>query len=198
MTISLSHFPVHCSHLMVQHHIAHYIIAHYTIAHSLSSSELSATANDHMSCCSSEREALFRKHPLAAHVGETLLHVFVSIEMTGQGVEFEQKFNYRRPMYAVLQYVWSMKLHRDALKASVCQYLLGLSAMQHYLCLSCLVGREGGDAACSVLSVAFHLSRSSVRICRSLLLVLAVIASLEILSLHSNSLLFLHLPWSLL
>lgn len=63
----------------------------------------------------SERETLFRKHPLAAHVGETLLHVFVSIEMTGQGVEFEQKFNYRRPMYAVLRYIWTMKLHRDAL-----------------------------------------------------------------------------------
>ncbi|KAI0207125.1 Ubiquitin conjugation factor E4 A [Lamellibrachia satsuma] len=65
---------------------------------------------------SSEREALFRKHPLAAHVAETLLHVFVSIEMTGQGVEFEQKFNYRRPMYAVLRYIWTMELHRDALK----------------------------------------------------------------------------------
>ena len=46
----------------------------------------------------------------------TLLHVFVSIEMTGQGVEFEQKFNYRRPMYTILEYIWEIQVHRDAIK----------------------------------------------------------------------------------
>ena len=42
--------------------------------------------------------------------------MFVSIEMTGQGVEFEQKFNYRRPMYAILEYLWEIEIHRDAIK----------------------------------------------------------------------------------
>lgn len=42
-----------------------------------------------------------------------LLQVFVSIEMTGQSVQFEQKFNYRRPMYIVMQYLWKLPEHRN-------------------------------------------------------------------------------------
>lgn len=42
-----------------------------------------------------------------------LLHVFVSIEMTGQSVQFEQKFNYRRPMYIVMDYLWKITEHRN-------------------------------------------------------------------------------------
>ena len=42
--------------------------------------------------------------------------MFVSIEMTGQAVEFEQKFNYRRPMYLILDYIWEMELHQQALQ----------------------------------------------------------------------------------
>ncbi|XP_017794147.1 PREDICTED: ubiquitin conjugation factor E4 A [Habropoda laboriosa] len=42
-----------------------------------------------------------------------LLKVFVSIEMTGQSVEFEQKFNYRRPMYVVMEYLWKLPEHRN-------------------------------------------------------------------------------------
>lgn len=59
---------------------------------------------------------VFHNHPLAKHIAEKLLHVFVSIEMTGQSVAFEQKFNYRRPMYAVLEYIWEIPLHRKAIK----------------------------------------------------------------------------------
>nr|KAG5714930.1 hypothetical protein BaRGS_000418 [Batillaria attramentaria] len=62
------------------------------------------------------REQVFQKHPLIAHLAETLLHVFVSIEMTGQAVEFEQKFNYRRPMYLILDYIWEMDLHQQAIQ----------------------------------------------------------------------------------
>ncbi|XP_050319386.1 ubiquitin conjugation factor E4 A [Bactrocera neohumeralis] len=40
-------------------------------------------------------------------VVRSLLNVFVSIEMTGQSVQFEQKFNYRRPMYAIMEYLWT-------------------------------------------------------------------------------------------
>lgn len=65
------------------------------------------------------REQLFEKHPLIEHLAEKLLNVFVSIEMTGQGVQFEQKFNYRRPMYQVLHYIWEKDLHKKSLKVSM-------------------------------------------------------------------------------
>lgn len=45
-----------------------------------------------------------------------LLDVFVGIEMTGQSVEFEQKFNYRRPMYVVMDYLWKLEEHREVFK----------------------------------------------------------------------------------
>ncbi|KAL3875775.1 hypothetical protein ACJMK2_033692 [Sinanodonta woodiana] len=62
------------------------------------------------------REKLFTAHPLISHLAEKLFHVFVSIEMTGQSVRFEQKFSYRRPMYLVLEYIWEKNLHRRAIK----------------------------------------------------------------------------------
>ena len=48
---------------------------------------------------------LFTSYPHIQHLVPTLLHVFVSIEMTGTSVAFEQKFQYRRPMYIVLKYL---------------------------------------------------------------------------------------------
>lgn len=47
---------------------------------------------------------------------ESLLNVFVSIEMTGQSVQFEQKFNYRRPMYIVMDYLWQNEEHKEKFK----------------------------------------------------------------------------------
>lgn len=38
---------------------------------------------------------------------------FVGIEMTGQSVAFEQKFNYRRPMYIVMNYLWEIEEHAE-------------------------------------------------------------------------------------
>lgn len=64
------------------------------------------------------KEVLFTSHPLVNHVAEKLLHVFVSIEMTGQSVQFEQKFNYRRPMYMVLEHIWGMEVHKKAVKVT--------------------------------------------------------------------------------
>lgn len=62
------------------------------------------------------REQLFEHHALIDHLAEKLIHVFVSIEMTGQSVQFEQKFSYRRPMYQVLHYIWEKEVHRNAIK----------------------------------------------------------------------------------
>lgn len=59
------------------------------------------------------REQLFITHPYRQHIVSNLLKVFVSIEMTGQSVQFEQKFNYRRPMYVVMEYLWKLPEHRN-------------------------------------------------------------------------------------
>ena len=58
---------------------------------------------------------LFESHPLIEHLAPSLVNVFVSIEMTGEGVQFEHKFGYRRPMYVVLEYLWGRPLHRKIL-----------------------------------------------------------------------------------
>ena len=46
------------------------------------------------------------QHPDRLEIVPALLDVFVNIEATGQAVEFEQKFSYRRPMYDVMKYLW--------------------------------------------------------------------------------------------
>jgi len=63
-----------------------------------------------------QRQQLFRQCGQSKELVAALLHVFASIEMTGQGVAFEQKFNYRRPMYAVLKFLWSLPTYRQHLK----------------------------------------------------------------------------------
>uniref|UniRef100_A0A0P4VWG4 Ubiquitin conjugation factor E4 A n=1 Tax=Scylla olivacea TaxID=85551 RepID=A0A0P4VWG4_SCYOL len=59
------------------------------------------------------QEHLFQSHPLSSQLVSTLLNVFVSIEMTGQNVAFEEKFGYRRPMYEVMKYLWELPHHRQ-------------------------------------------------------------------------------------
>ncbi|XP_017069952.2 ubiquitin conjugation factor E4 A [Drosophila eugracilis] len=54
---------------------------------------------------------VFDNHPDRMKVVRSLLNVFVSIEMTGQSVQFEQKFNYRRPMYAIMEFLWTKPEH---------------------------------------------------------------------------------------
>ncbi|UJR37169.1 hypothetical protein I4U23_029878 [Adineta vaga] len=57
-------------------------------------------------------EAIFKEHPFIEHLPRVLLDVFVSIELTGQAVAFDQKFNYRRPMYEILEYLWKYEKQR--------------------------------------------------------------------------------------
>lgn len=68
---------------------------------------------------------LFLRHPHRLHIVENLLNVFVSIEMTGQSVQFEQKFNYRRPMYSIMEYLWKIEEQRE------CFNKLSLKAEAH-------------------------------------------------------------------
>ncbi|CAF0830173.1 unnamed protein product [Rotaria sordida] len=61
-------------------------------------------------------ERIFQEYPLIEHLPRVLLDVFVSIELTGQAVAFEQKFSYRRPMYDILEYLWKFDKHRTQIK----------------------------------------------------------------------------------
>ncbi|RNA43137.1 Ubiquitin conjugation factor E4 A [Brachionus plicatilis] len=71
-------------------------------------------------------EKIFLNHECSFLICDSLINVFVSIEMSGQSVQFEQKFNYRRPMYELFEYLWNLpsqssatakhRKHRDELK----------------------------------------------------------------------------------
>lgn len=53
------------------------------------------------------------------HLAEVLFTVFVSIEATGESVEFEQKLSYRQPMYKIIDYIWKLDVHRAAVEVSI-------------------------------------------------------------------------------
>ncbi|XP_064548843.1 ubiquitin conjugation factor E4 A isoform X1 [Drosophila montana] len=59
---------------------------------------------------------VFDSHTDRLQVVRSLLNVFVSIEMTGQSVQFEQKFNYRRPMYAIMEFLWTKEEHVECFR----------------------------------------------------------------------------------
>lgn len=59
------------------------------------------------------RERLFKEYANRQQIVVSLLEVFVGIELTGQSVQFEQKFNYRRPMYLVIDYLWEFGEYQE-------------------------------------------------------------------------------------
>nr|XP_060643012.1 ubiquitin conjugation factor E4 A [Anolis sagrei ordinatus] len=63
------------------------------------------------------RKRVFCSYPHAAYLAEALIKVFVDIEFTGDPHQFEQKFNYRRPMYPILRYMWGTDSYRESIKA---------------------------------------------------------------------------------
>uniref|UniRef100_A0A8B9YEH5 Ubiquitin conjugation factor E4 n=1 Tax=Bos mutus grunniens TaxID=30521 RepID=A0A8B9YEH5_BOSMU len=62
------------------------------------------------------RKRVFCNFPYASHLAEALIKVFVDIEFTGDPHQFEQKFNYRRPMYPILKYMWGTDTYRESIK----------------------------------------------------------------------------------
>ena len=58
------------------------------------------------------RERIFTEYKYRLEIIPCVLNVFVNIETTGQAVEFEMKFNYRRPMFEILKYVWKIDEYR--------------------------------------------------------------------------------------
>ncbi|XP_014904004.1 ubiquitin conjugation factor E4 A [Poecilia latipinna] len=63
-----------------------------------------------------QRERVFCSYVHAPQLAEALITVFVDIEFTGDPHQFEQKFNYRRPMYPILKYMWSKDSYRESIK----------------------------------------------------------------------------------
>lgn len=63
-----------------------------------------------------QRERVFCSYRHAAQLAEALITVFVDIEFTGDPHQFEQKFNYRRPMYPILKYMWTKDNYRESIK----------------------------------------------------------------------------------
>ncbi|XP_012510841.1 PREDICTED: ubiquitin conjugation factor E4 A [Propithecus coquereli] len=62
------------------------------------------------------RKRVFCNFPYAPQLAEALIKVFVDIEFTGDPHQFEQKFNYRRPMYPILRYMWGTDTYRESIK----------------------------------------------------------------------------------
>ncbi|XP_021027472.1 ubiquitin conjugation factor E4 A isoform X3 [Mus caroli] len=62
------------------------------------------------------RKRVFCNFPYAPQLAEALIKVFVDIEFTGDPHQFEQKFNYRRPMYPILRYMWGTDCYRESIK----------------------------------------------------------------------------------
>ncbi|XP_053308608.1 ubiquitin conjugation factor E4 A [Spea bombifrons] len=62
------------------------------------------------------RQQIFCSYRHAPHLAEALIKVFVDIEFTGDPHQFEQKFNYRRPMYPILRYMWGRDNYRQSIK----------------------------------------------------------------------------------
>ncbi|XP_054854437.1 ubiquitin conjugation factor E4 A isoform X2 [Eublepharis macularius] len=75
------------------------------------------------------RKRVFCSYLHAAHLAEALIKVFVDIEFTGDPHQFEQKFNYRRPMYPILRYMWGTDSYRKSIKALADYALENLEAM---------------------------------------------------------------------
>uniref|UniRef100_A0A667Y6W2 Ubiquitin conjugation factor E4 A n=1 Tax=Myripristis murdjan TaxID=586833 RepID=A0A667Y6W2_9TELE len=63
-----------------------------------------------------QRERVFCSYRHAPQLAEALITVFVDIEFTGDPHQFEQKFNYRRPMYPILKYMWGKDNYRESIK----------------------------------------------------------------------------------
>nr|XP_040039691.1 ubiquitin conjugation factor E4 A [Gasterosteus aculeatus aculeatus] len=63
-----------------------------------------------------QRERVFCSYRHAPQLAEALIAVFVDIEFTGDPHQFEQKFNYRRPMYPILKFMWGKDNYRESIK----------------------------------------------------------------------------------
>ncbi|XP_033641514.1 ubiquitin conjugation factor E4 A-like [Asterias rubens] len=74
------------------------------------------------------REKIFLEHPLLPLVSRSVLSIYIDIEFSGDAHAFDQKFNYRRPMYHILKYLWSLEPHKQSMKAIAEESLQSMEA----------------------------------------------------------------------
>ncbi|PIK56603.1 putative ubiquitin conjugation factor E4 A isoform X2 [Apostichopus japonicus] len=72
------------------------------------------------------RERMFKEHTLDVQLSHAVLSIFVDIEFTGDEHQFEQKFNYRRPMYKIIKYLWGLEKHKNCFKILAKEALLSI------------------------------------------------------------------------
>ena len=58
------------------------------------------------------KEKLFAEHPHREEFMEAILSIFVGIEMSGAYMRYGEAFSYRRPLYALMEYLFTMGNHR--------------------------------------------------------------------------------------
>jgi len=62
------------------------------------------------------------------HLTVSVFQLFVDIEFTGDPHQFEQKFNYRRPLYSILKFLWQKESGRNAAKKLALQSIDDIEA----------------------------------------------------------------------
>ncbi|CAL4064415.1 unnamed protein product [Meganyctiphanes norvegica] len=74
------------------------------------------------------REQLFTSHSASPHIVTAIIHVFVTIEVSAQAVAFEEKFNYRKPMYEIMKYLWGVPVHQERYKELASEALANMES----------------------------------------------------------------------
>ncbi|XP_028967843.1 ubiquitin conjugation factor E4 A [Galendromus occidentalis] len=82
------------------------------LAETLEALLITSDQNGQNSSISNSEVRCLLEQPVSDALAETLINVFVSIETNPQAVSFEEKFQYRRPMYLVLEQLWKLDKHR--------------------------------------------------------------------------------------
>jgi len=58
----------------------------------------------------------FERYQMVAPLTLSVIRLFVDIEFTGDPHAFEHKFNYRRPLYPILRFLWDDRRGKNAIK----------------------------------------------------------------------------------
>jgi ubiquitin conjugation factor E4 A len=61
-------------------------------------------------------EETFEKFQMVSQLTLSVIRLFVDIEFTGDPHAFEHKFNYRRPLYPILRFLWEDQRGKNAIK----------------------------------------------------------------------------------
>jgi len=74
------------------------------------------------------REENFAKFRYVENLTHSVIKLFIDIEFTGDPHQFEQKFNYRRPLYKIMKFLWADDRGRKAIATAA------ISAVEYIEC----------------------------------------------------------------